>query len=232
MIVSFLEGSAYFSLLLTVAVYLGAAWLQRRTGLAILNPILISACVIIPILLLTGVSIDAYQAGTATLSYLLTPATICLGLSLYEQLQKLKNDLPAILAGVIAGTISTLGCVLGLALLFRLDRSLAVSLLPKSVTTAIGVVLSEEAGGISALTAAVIALTGLFGNLLGPALCRLFRITDPLARGTAYGTASHVIGTSRAVQEGPLTAAVSSLSLSVAGLLTAVLFPFVTPLLT
>lgn len=227
---SFLSVSRYWPVLLTVAAYLLAVWLQKKTKLTILNPILISALLIIPVLLLSGTSLEAYTNGTEPLSYLLTPATICLGLSLYEQLQTLKNDLPAVLIGVVAGTVTSLGTVWGLCALFGADRTLLVSMLPKSVTTAIGIALSEEAGGIVALTAAMIVTTGLFGNLAGGLLCRLLHIEDPIARGVAYGTASHVIGTSRAVTEGNLTGAVSSLSLAVAGLLTAILFPVITSL--
>lgn len=222
---SILQNNLFFPLLLTVGAYLGAVWLQKKTGLALLNPILVSVIVILPVVLLLGIPIETYQEGTNVLSYLLTPATICLGLSLYEQLQKLKDDLCAILLGVLAGTVASAVAVLGICLLFRLDRQMIVTLLPKSVTTAIGAVLSEEAGGVTAITAAVIILTGLLGNVLGDLLCRLFRIRDPIARGVAYGTASHVVGTSKAIKESPLTGAVSSLSLAVSGLLTAVLFP-------
>ena len=230
-VTTFLAGSRFFPLLLTLSVYLFAAWLHKKTKSALLNPILISALLIIPVLLLLKIPADTYQEGTEVLSYLLTPATICLALSLYEQLQKLKSGLGAILTGVAAGTVASLGTVLGLCLLFRLDESLSVSILPKSVTTAIGLALSEEGGGIPSLTAAVITLTGLLGNVFGALLCKLFRISDPVARGVAYGTASHVIGTSRALEESSLTGAVGSLSLTVAGLLTAVLFPFVSALL-
>lgn len=230
-VTSFLTDSRYFPLLLTLAVYLFTAWLHRKTKSALLNPILISALLIIPVLLLLKIPVESYQEGTEVLSFLLTPATICLALSLYEQLQKLKSGLSAILVGVAAGTVASLGTVLALCLLFRLDTSVSVSVLPKSVTTAIGLALSEENGGIPSLTAAVITLTGLLGNVFGTFLCRLFRISDPIARGVAYGTASHVIGTSRAIEESSLTGAVSSLSLAVAGLLTAVLFPLVSAFL-
>ena len=225
---AFLSSARYRPVLLTLAAYLFAVWLQRKTKLTILNPILISALIIIPVLLLTGTSLDAYTKGAEPLSYLLTPATICLGLSLYEQIQRLKNDLPAILIGVVAGTVTSIATVLVICALFGVGKTVTISMLPKSVTTAIGIALSEQGGGIVALTAAVIVITGLFGNLAGGLLSKLLHIQDPVARGVAYGTASHVIGTSRAVTEGALTGAVGSLSLAVAGLLTAVLFPIVT----
>lgn len=226
-IMNSLFSGGYWPVLLTVSAYLFAVWLQKKTKLTIMNPILIGGLVVILVLWITGVPVETYREGVQPLSYLLTPATICLALSLYDEIRVLKGNLPAILVGVVSGTVVSILSVLGLCLLFGVEKPLTVSMLPKSVTTAIGVALSEEAGGIPALTAAVIVLTGLFGNLLGPVMCRLFRITDQTARGVAYGTASHVIGTSRAVLEDPLTAAVSSLSLVIAGLITAVLFPVV-----
>ena len=121
--------------------------------------------------------------------------------------------------------------VFGFALVFSFSADLTVSLLPKSITTAIGVVLSEMAGGMPGVTTAVIIFTGIFGNILGPVFCRIFRITDPVAQGVAYGTAAHVIGTAKASELSPLTGAVSSLSLVVAGLLTSLILPLVTGLL-
>ena len=223
-----LSQNTFFAVLLTVASYLIAAWLQRKTKWTFLSPVIIGALLVLPVLYLTGTDVDVYQSGVAPLSYLMTPATICLGLSLSEQLHKLNSDLFAILLGVAAGTAASLLTVLGLCALLGADHTVTVSLLPKSVTTAIGAVLSEEAGGAPSLTAAVIILTGNLGVLLGNLLCRLFRITDPIARGVAYGTASHVIGTSHALTESSLTGAVSSLSLTVAGLITAVVFPLLT----
>ncbi len=222
---AFFENASYWPLALTVTVFCGTMWLQRKTKLAFLNPIMLAAILIYPILLLTHTTMEAYQKGTQVLSFLLTPATICLGLSLYTQLQKLKNDLPAILIGVTAGVLTSLGTVLFIGILCGMERTLILSVLPKSVTTAIGLALSEEGGGIPSLTTAVIVVTGALGHLAGGAFCKLLHITDPIARGVAYGTTSHVIGTTRAAEESVLTGAVSSLSLAIAGLLTAVLFP-------
>ena len=146
---------------------------------------------------------------------------------MYRQLKVLKKNLPAIFVGVFAGTIASLTVVFLLCRLLALDRQITVSLLPKSITTAIGMVLSGENGGITSLTNVVILLTGIIGNLMGTTLCKLFRLTDPVSQGVALGTASHLIGTSKASQISPLTGAVSSLSLVVAGILTVLLFPLV-----
>lgn len=199
--------------------------LQRRFKTPLLNPTLVAVVLVLGFLAVTGLDNRAYRDGASSISWLMTPATIALAVPMYEQLQTLKKSLGPILAGVAAGTLASLGGVLGFCLLLRLDRSLAVSLLPKSVTTAIGVALVELQDGLPAVTTAVIIVTGIFGNMLGSLFCRLFRITDPVAQGVALGTASHVIGTARANELGQLTGAVSSFSLVVAGILTAVLFP-------
>jgi putative effector of murein hydrolase len=166
-----------------------------------------------------------------TLSWLLTPATICLAVPMYEQFQILKKNLPMILAGVAAGAVSCLIMVAGFSILVNFESILTVSLMPKSITTAIGVSLSEMMGGMTGITTASIVFTGIFANIMGPAFCRLFRITDPIAQGVAFGTSGHVIGTTRATAISDLAGATASLSLVVAGLLTAVIFPFVVELL-
>ena len=223
----FLESVSLFPLVLTLGAYQFGLWCQKKTKHALCNPLLIASVVSIAVLLLTGFDIRAYQTGTAGISWLLTPATVCLAVPLYEQLKVLKKHLPAVLAGIAAGVAVSLASILLLCGLFRLEDTVTVSLLPKSITTAIGLALAEQNGGISALTTFAIIITGILGNLSGSALCRLLRITDPVAQGVGFGTASHVIGTSRAMEVDPLTGAVSSLSLAVAGILTAVLFPIV-----
>lgn len=220
-----------FYLCLTLGAYLFGLWCQKKIKSSLCNPFMIAAILVGAFLLLTKVPMAQYQKGMETTGWLLTPATVALAVPLYEQMKKLKSHLPAIFAGVAAGAISSLFMVLGLCLLFALPRDITVSLLPKSITTAIGMIISEQQGGIAPLTAGVIAVTGLAGTILGPLLCKLFRLKDPICQGVAYGTASHVIGTSKAMQIDPLAGAVSSLSLVVAGLLTAVIFPLVTMLL-
>lgn len=227
----FLESISLFPLVLTLGSYQIGLWFQKKTKSAICNPLLIASLLSIGVLLLLGIDPQFYQAGTAGISWLLTPATICLAVPLYEQLKVLKKHLPAILTGIAAGTAASLVSIFLMCRLFRLDRLITASLLPKSITTAIGLTLTEGAGGISALTAAAIIITGILGNLTGTALCKVFRITDPIAQGVGFGTASHVIGTSRATEVDPLAGAVSSLSLAVAGILTAVIFPLVLVLL-
>lgn len=222
-----LSSSSFFAVALTVIAFCIGAACQRKWKKAILNPILIGAALVMLTLWALDIPVEQYQADCKSLSFLMTPATICLAIAFYEQLQKLKKHLPAILIGVTAGTLASLLSVWLLSKLFAFSEVLTISLLPKSITSAIGVVLSEQAGGVGALTTAIIIITGIFGNVTGPALSKLFRFHDPISQGVAFGTASHVIGTSRATEVSPLVGAVSSLSLTLAGLITTVVFSFI-----
>lgn len=222
----FLSGSSFFCVALTLITFAFASAFQKKVKLSILNPILVSAALIMVLLTLLDIPNATYQAGCQVLSYLLTPATICLAISFYEQFQSLKKHLAAIAAGVLFGTLCSIGSIYLMSRLFDLSDALTMSLLPKSVTTAIGVALSEEIGGIGAIATASIVLTGIFGNMVGPALCRLFRLKSEVAQGVAFGTSAHVIGTSKASEMSQLAGAVSSLSLTLAGIVTAVLLSF------
>lgn len=216
---------------LTLLAYQTGASLQKRLKTPLCNPILIAVILVLVFLSATGTELSSYQAGSAYLSWLMTPATVCLAISMYEQFQILRKNTGVILAGVAAGCLSCLAMVLGFCLLLGFDRTLTVSLLPKSITTAIGAPLSEMAGGMASITTAAIILSGIIASVFGPSLCKLFRLTDDIARGTAFGTAGHVIATAKATEMGKLIGAVSSLSLVIAGLLTAVVLPLITKLL-
>ena len=211
--------------LITLLAFRAGQFLQQKTKSPVFNPILIAVILVLLFLRGTGTELAAYQQGAAMLSWLMTPATVCLAISMYEQFQILRRNIPMILAGVAAGALSCLAMVLVFSLPAGFDPALTASLLPKSVTTAIGVPLSQIAGGMASVTTAAIILTGITASVLGPWLCRLFRLTDGISRGVAFGTAGHVIGTAKANEFSPLTGAVSSLSLVVAGLLTAVALP-------
>lgn len=227
----FLESISLFPVLLTLGTYQFGLWCQKKARHALCNPLLIATILSIAVLAATGFDPKVYQTGTAGISWLLTPATVCLAVPLYEQLKVLKKHLPAILVGVVSGVVTSLLSIFLLCRLFRLEDVVTISLLPKSITTAIALALTEQSGGISALTTFAIVITGILGNLSGSAFCKLMKLTDPVAQGVGFGTASHVIGTSRAMEVDPLTGAVSSLSLAVAGILTAILFPFLLMLL-
>jgi len=214
---------------LPIVLTLGAYWIgtlcQKKWKSAILNPILIGMAIVVVFLVTTGMETAVYKAGTDKLSWLMTPATVALAIPMYEKLQILKKNGLAVAAGAAAGGITCLLFLLSAGLLIKMDPVILVSLLPKSVTAAIGVPLTQINGGIGAVTTAAIAVTGITANMMGVTFCKWFRITDPIAQGVAFGTAGHVIGTTKATEVSPLVGAVSSLSLVVAGLLTAMIFP-------
>lgn len=224
----FLSASSYFFIVLTMAVFALASFVQRKTKLVVLNPILVSAAILMLILSVLNIPNEQYQAGCTMLSYLLTPATICLAIGFYQQFQALKKHLWAIFVGTAAGTVCSLGFLWIACRFCGLEQAVLLSLLPKSITTAIGTALAEELGGVAAITTFAIAITGIFGNIAGPALSKLLKIRDPIPQGVAFGTASHVMGTARATELSALTGAVSSLSLTIAGLLTVVILSFAT----
>lgn len=219
----FVLSSSFFYVALTLAAFGLGVLIQKKFKLAIFNPLLLATIIIMAFLLLTGIPNEDYQAGCQILTWLLTPATICLSISFYQQFQRLKKHLGVICIGVLVGTVCSLGSVYLLCMAFGVDEAITASLLPKSVTTAIGVALSQEFGGIAAITTAVIVLTGVLGHIIGPMLCKLLRLKDPIAQGVAFGTAAHVIGTTKAAQMSELAGAVSSFSLTFAGLITSVL---------
>ena len=221
-----LTSSTYFCVTLTLVAFGIGSLCNKKLKLGILNPILIGAALVVLTLRWLDIPNETYQAGCTVLNYLLTPATLCLAISFYEQLGRLKHHLLAVSFGVLAGTICSLGSVYLMAQAFSLDRVMLYTLLPKSITTAMGAPLSAEIGGVAAITTAVIAVTGILGNIIGPGLCKLLRLRNPIAQGVAFGTASHVMGTSKAIEMSDLAGAVSSLSLTLAGLLTTVLMSF------
>ena len=212
-------------ILLTLICYRAGLEVQKRTKSALFNPILIAVILVLVFLWVTGADPEAYQRGNTRLSWLITPATVCLAIPMYEQLEILLKNKRAILAGIAAGAFSCMACVGLIAVTFGFSRELTVTMLPKSVTAAIGVPLATLAGGIPSITTAVILLTGILAAIFGPTLCKLFRLEDEISQGVAFGTAGHVVGTSRANEISPLVGAVGSLSLTVAGLLTALVFP-------
>lgn len=216
----FFASSVYFGVFVSLAAYFAGMALRRKTGLSLFNPLLIAVLLVMALLAVFKIDYAAYNQSAKILSSLLTPATICLAVPLYEQLALLKRHKKAIFLGVLSGVLTSLVCVLALSLLFGLDHAAYVTLLPKSITTAIGMGVSEELGGYVSITVAVIILTGILGNMIAKGICRLFSITDPVARGIAIGTSSHAIGTTRAMELGEVEGAMSGLSIVIAGVLT------------
>ena len=218
----FLSESLIFGAVLSLAAYEIGLLMKKKFKLAILNPLLIGTICVIGFLLIFRIDYEEYNEGAKYISYLLTPATVCLAVPLYEQLSLLKKNFMAVAVGILSGVLASLVSVLALAKLFDLNHQQYVTLLPKSITTAIGMGVSEELGGLVTITVAVIVITGILGNVIAEFICKIFKIHEPIAKGLALGTASHAIGTAKAMEMGQIEGAMSSLAIAVAGLLTVI----------
>ena len=208
----FLSGSAAWGVLLTLAAFALGTLINKVTGKAIFNPLLLGSIFVIIFLSVCSIPYADYKASAAPVNYLLLPATVALAIPLYEKIDLLKENAAAIIAGISVGTLD-------------LTREQYATLLPKSVTTAISMDVAAELGGIAALTGAIVIVTGIVGALLAETVCKMFHITDPIAKGVGIGTSAHAVGTSKALQMGEVEGAMSGLSIAVAGVLTAVLCP-------
>ena len=215
----FFENSAFLGVAVSLVSYALGSFLKKKFKTDIFNPLLISIIITIIFLLTCHIDYDTYNKGAKYLSWLLTPATVCLAIPLYQQIELLKKNHKAVLIGIFSGVLTT---IMILAIIFKLDHKEYVTMLPKSITTAIGMGVSEELGGYVTITVAVIVLTGVLGNILAQCVCKLFKIEHPIAKGVAIGTASHAIGTAKAMEMGEVEGAMSSLSIAVSGILTVV----------
>lgn len=214
--------SIFFGVMISIIGYEIGLFLKKKFRKAVFNPLLISIMFVMVVLVAFRVDYKSYNNGAKYLSYLLTPATVCLAIPLYEQIQLLKSNMKAILIGIVSGILSNISIILLLSKLFNFTHQQYVTLLPKSITTAIGMGISEELGGIVTITIAVIIITGVIGNIFAETICKVFHINEPIAKGIAIGTASHAIGTSKAMEMGEIEGAMSSLAIAVCGLLTVV----------
>lgn len=216
----YLVDSLFFGAVISLAAYEAGLLIKRKFKLAFLNPLLIATVCVMAVLVLFKVEYRQYNEGAKYISYLLTPATVCLAVPLYQQIELLKKNIKAVAGGITAGVLTSLLSVFLLSKLFSLSHEQYVTLLPKSITTAIGMGISKELGGIETITVAVIIVTGILGNVMAEFVCKTFRIQEPVAKGLAIGTASHAIGTTKAMEMGEIEGAMSSLAIAVAGLLT------------
>ena len=228
---SFLTDSVFLGVVVSLLTYEFGLWFKKKVKIAIFNPLLISVIAVMVFLVVFHIDYADYEEGAKYISYLLTPATVCLAVPLYEQFELLRKNLKAVIAGIISGVFTSMTCILVLALLFRFDHQQYVTLLPKSITTAIGMGVSEELGGYVTITVAVIVVTGVLGNIFGELICKIFRIKEPIAKGLALGSAAHAIGTAKAMEMGEIEGAMSSLSIAVAGILTVIAAPIFATLL-
>lgn len=217
---TFLEQSVFFGVFVSLAAYAVGVFIKNKTKFSLFNPLLISIIITSAVVIFAGIDYDVYYEGAKYISYLLTPATVALAIPLYEQVTVLKKNFKAIIAGIVSGVITGLCSILAMALIFGFTHEQYVTFLPKSITTAIGMGVSEELGGYVSITVAVIIITGVLGSVIAEGFLKLFKITDPVAKGIAIGTASHAVGTSKAMEIGKTEGAMSGLSIVVSGLLT------------
>lgn len=225
MISEFISTSVYIGVFISLAAYFLGVFIRKKINFPLFNPLLIAIVLTLVFLIVSHTSYDVYYEGAKYLSYLLTPATVCLAIPLYEQFEKLKKNIAAIAVGIVTGVLTSIASVFILSLIFKFDHKDYVTFLPKSITTAIGMGVSEEMGGYVAVTVAVIIITGIIGNVIAEAVLKVFRITEPVAKGIAIGSASHAIGTVRAMEMGEVEGAMSSLSIALSGILTVFLVP-------
>ena len=208
---------------LSILTYEIGILIQKRVKNPIANPLLIAMLLMIGILVATGTPVETYNTGGSFISMCLSPATVVLAVPIFRQMEVLKRNLLPILAGALVGSLVSMGSVFALCRLFGLEAKLTASLLPKSITTAIAQDVSSVLGGIPSVTVICVCLTGILGAIALPSFLKLVRISDPVATGIAIGTASHAVGTSRAIQLGETEGAMSGLAIGIAGIITAVL---------
>ena len=221
----FFKDSLFAGVTMSLIAYAAGVFLKKKWKLGLFNPLLISIALSILVLVIADVDYETYNKGASYLSWFLTPATVCLAIPLYEQWPLLKRNYKAVLFGLLAGVLTSLSTVCVLAKLMKLSQKEYVTLLPKSITTAIGMGISEELGGYVTITVAVIIITGIIGNVLAETICRVFKIEEPVAKGIAIGSSSHALGTAKALELGEIEGAMSSLSIAVAGILTVIAAP-------
>lgn len=222
-----LTDNLLFGILLSLAAFEISLWIFRKTRLAFFNPLLISIFMVIAFLLSAGIDVEVYQKGGQFINMFLGPATVALAVPLYKKLDQLRRHALPILAGILFGSAVSIISVVFFAFLFKLDQPVILSLLPKSVTTPIGIELSRQMGGIVPITVMAIIITGISGAVMGPSVIRLTRIKNKIAIGVALGTSAHAIGTTKALEMGETESAMSSLSIGLAGIITVLIAPWV-----
>ncbi len=222
----FFTNSVFFGVLLCLLAYQAGLFLRQKTKIAAFNPLLISIIIVIFVLVIFNIKFQDFYNSSKYISYLLTPATVALAIPLYSKLSLLKSNFKAIMSGLIAGVLTSLISIFVMALLFGLSHEHYASMLPKSITTAIGIGVSQEIGGIPTITTAVIIVTGVFGNVTADIIYKIFNIKNPIAKGIGLGSSAHAIGTSKALEMGETEGAMSSLSIAMAGIITVVFASF------
>lgn len=215
-----------FMLGFVMGVFLLGVLIYKKTNITLLQPLLISMCIIIPFLEWLGIDYKTFYENTRILNFMLGPSVVALGYVLYEQIEHIKGNVLSILIAVLSGSIVGIASVVGIAKLLGADKMMVASLAPKSVTTPIAISLAEKAGGVPALAATFVVICGIFGGMVGPIILRKTGITSKIARGLAMGSSAHALGTARAMEMGALEGAISGLAIGIMGIMTALLIPF------
>lgn len=214
--------SVVFGVALSLIGYQIGLMIKKKVKLSIANPLLISAAVIVAVLLIFRIDYADYEKGAEYISFFLTPATVSLAVPLYRQLMFLKKYPKAILGGIGAGVLTAMGSILAMSAAFGLTHAQYVTLLPKSITTAFAMGISEKLGGAVTITVVAVIFTGIVGSVAAEGVFRICGIEEPVARGLAIGTSAHALGTAKAMELGEVEGAMSSLSIVVAGIMTVV----------
>lgn len=221
-----LKNNAIFWIILSIAFFELGRFLNKRFKTPLLNPLLIAIALIIVFLKITGLSVTDYNNGGDVINMMLAPATAALAFSIYNQLAVLKKYFIPVVAGCLVGSITSIVSVRQLCHLFGLSDRLTAALIPKSVTTPIALEICSQLNGLQAVTITAVILTGILGAVISPIIIKLFKLKNPIAIGTAIGTCSHAVGTSKAVTLGEIEGAMSGIAIGISGLITVLIAVF------
>lgn len=225
--IEILTSAPLFALTISCIAWTIGVWVQKKTGLLLCNPLVISTALIIVFLVALDIPYSTYQKGSGVISMMLGPVTAVLALKIYNQRQLLGKYFAPVVIGCLAGSVTSILSILLLCRLLMLDSVITASLLPKSVTTAIALAVSENRGGIAGVTSAAVIVAGNVGAIFAPLFARVFRIKNPIAEGVAIGACSHALGTTKAMEIGELQGAMSSIAICICGILTSFLVLFI-----
>lgn len=219
--------SPFLGLTMCVVTFLFGRWLQKKTGSVLASPVIVAMIICVAILLAFGIPYENFAKGADIISWMLTPVTALLALSIYNQRKVLKDYFVPVLVGCATGSLTSMVSIIGLCRLFGVDKAIAASILPKSCTTPIAISIAESHGGVAAIAVCSVMIAGVTGALCAPLFAKWFRITDPVAQGLATGACSHALGTTKAREMGEIQGAMSSIAIGVCGLISVVISLFV-----
>ncbi len=215
----------FFGLFVSLIAFEVGLIIYRKTKLPLFNPLLIAIIIVIGFLKLFNIDFDTYNESGKFINMFLGPATIVLAVPLYKQFELLKKNFLPILLGITIGSLVGILSIISISVFLKLDNLITISLLSKSVTTPIGIEITNQLGGLAPVTVLAIILSGIVGAIIAPPVCKVFKITNPVAIGVGIGTSSHAVGTSKAFEMGETEGAMSSLSIGIAGVITVFLAP-------